>query len=330
MSQISIIVPVYKVEKYLPACVDSILVQTFADFELILVDDGSPDHCGMICDEYAKRDQRIRVIHQENQGLSGARNSGIDIAKGEYITFIDSDDIVSYDFLEILYLELKKNNATVSCCKLQNFEDGNFVENIFNSILSHCTKVMSGQEAVLSIYNATGDVGITACGKLFLKALFEGNRFPIGKIHEDQALIPIVLCGAEKVVSVNRYIYYYRCRSDSIMHMNFEVKRFDNIEAIDSCINYFRIKGYNKLTTAAKKTRKKVNALLVIQADSSGAHDLIPKKYYLTKIQALYYCYKYASNDTYSWYLAKLYPKAVIFHEYHMKVKSILRRLCGK
>ena len=94
MPGISVIVPVYKVEKYLHECVDSILAQTFRDFELILVDDGSPDNCGAICDEYAAKDSRIRVIHQENQGLSGARNSGIDVARGEYITFVDADDSI--------------------------------------------------------------------------------------------------------------------------------------------------------------------------------------------------------------------------------------------
>ena len=113
---VSIIIPVYKVEKYLPNCIESILRQTFKDFELILVDDGSPDNCGEICEEYAQKDSRIKVVHQPNGGLSAARNSGIDIAKGDYLTFIDSDDFVFPHYLEILVKLCQENDADMSVC----------------------------------------------------------------------------------------------------------------------------------------------------------------------------------------------------------------------
>ncbi len=124
MPEISIILPIYKVEKYLPACVDSILEQTFTDFELIMVDDGSPDRCEAICEDYAKKDERIRVIWQENQGLSGARNTGLDAAVGKYITFVDSDDVVNIYYLEELLQALIGNKADVSVCNYLAFHDG--------------------------------------------------------------------------------------------------------------------------------------------------------------------------------------------------------------
>ena len=127
MSQISVIVPVYKVEAYLPACIDSILAQTFTDFELILIDDGSPDHCGTICDEYAKKDVRIHVIHQENGGLSAARNAGIDWvfknSDSQWITFVDSDDMIISGMLERLRSVILITKADVCTCLHQRFDD---------------------------------------------------------------------------------------------------------------------------------------------------------------------------------------------------------------
>lgn len=116
MPEVSIIVPVYKVEPYLNKCVDSILAQTFTDFECILVDDGSPDSCGKICDEYVQKDSRVKVIHQENQGLSAARNSGLDMASGAWIVFVDSDDWIEPDAVEVLYRAALQNDADMAVC----------------------------------------------------------------------------------------------------------------------------------------------------------------------------------------------------------------------
>ena len=240
MPLISVIVPVYKVEAYLPACVDSILAQTFSDFELILVDDGSPDACGAICDSYAHMDSRIRVVHQKNGGLSAARNAGLDAAIGKYVTFVDSDDVIMQDYLRELYLAITKNDAEVACCKFQNFEGDKPDAESTESISEIHIKVMTGHEAVLSIYNATGEVNVNAYGKLFMVTLFCGKRFPVGKLHEDQALIPIVLCEAEAVAAADVRGYFYRQRPGSIMQKAFSQKRFDNLEGIDGCINYFR------------------------------------------------------------------------------------------
>lgn len=326
MPLISVIVPVYKVEKYLSACVESILAQTFRDFELILVDDGSPDACGAMCDQYALQDARIRVIHQQNGGLSAARNAGMDIAQGEYITFVDSDDMIACNFLDTLYVALKRNKAAAACCKFQEVENDASAEVGQHHNAEIHTQTMTGSTAVLSIYNATGEVTITACGKLFQRDLLKDKRFPTGKIHEDQALIPIILCNAATVVTLDTESYYYRNRPDSIMNKAFSDKRFDNIEGLDGCIRYFRERGHQNLVTAAKRTRKKVNALLVIDAYSGGASRLIPKKYRLTKFQAIYYCWKYASPNTCLWYLAKINTRTARCYEYYVKIKGMFSK----
>lgn len=329
MPQISVIVPVYKVEKYLHECVDSILAQTFRDFELILVDDGSPDNCGAICDEYAAKDSRIRVIHQENQGLSGARNSGIDVARGEYITFIDSDDVVSCDYLEVLFSGIVQNKADVSCCKMRAFQDGELPCSTSKPADETSTQLLSGRESVLSIYHGTGQVSIFAWGKLYRKYLLGNVRFPLRKLHEDQAIVPILLYEANCVASIDATNYYYRNRSDSITHKAFKANRFDNVEAIDSCILFFREHKDEELVTVAKRIRKKVNALLVILAKSEGADKEIPQAYHMSKAKAIYYLFKYAPDDTYSWYLSQLYPRGLRIHAYALKIRRMLRRISG-
>lgn len=331
MPTISVIVPVYNVEEYLPACVDSVRVQTFEDFELILVDDGSPDNCGAMCDEYAVQDSRIRVIHQENQGLSGARNTGMDTARGEYITFIDSDDLVTRDYLQLLLTAIVDNRADISCIRMREIDEQSLLSDVSSfSSGSHSIHVLSGQDAVLSVYQGTGEVGISAWGKLARKALLDPHPFPLGMLHEDQAVIPIVLYEADRVSAIDAVCYYYRNRSSSIMHTSFKVNRFDNMKGLDTCIRFFTEQGNDVLAAAAKEAKKKVNALLVILAESSGAHDEIPIQYRMSRLKALYLCRKYTSEDTYTWYLSQLFPSGWVIHEYLRKIKQTVCRLLGR
>ena len=179
---VSVIVPVYKVEPYLRRCVDSILNQSFQDFELILVDDGSPDSCGAICDEYAARDSRIHVIHQENKGLSGARNTGIDHANGEYLAFVDSDDKWSPYFLESLYKALKEHDADISQCRWE-YMHGDEIKEAYNPN-AKC-ECFTGREMLSNLYIQTGAYYVVAWNKLYKKELFEEIRYQEGRIHED-------------------------------------------------------------------------------------------------------------------------------------------------
>lgn len=179
MAIISVIVPVYNVEKYLPQCVDSVLSQTFSDFELILVDDGSPDKCGAICDEYARHDERVRVIHQKNGGLSAARNAGILAAQGRYITFVDSDDYIDADYCRYMYGMLSETNCDFAACALVRFRDG---EPIVQSAAADPEVQPLSNLVYLDRQMSTG---FSACGKLYRREVFASHMFRTGRLHED-------------------------------------------------------------------------------------------------------------------------------------------------
>ena len=198
MALISIIVPVYKVEPYLKRCVDSILAQTFTDFELILVDDGSPDNCGAICDEYASLHGNVRIIHQQNQGVSVARNAGINFAfensNSKWITFIDSDDWVHPQYLELLLKAVIENNVAISVCGfIKTFGEEPDMKNDGIEI-----NVISPEKLyVENNVNAT-----VPWGKLYTKECFKEIRYPVGKIHEDEFVTYKILFNELKIAVV--------------------------------------------------------------------------------------------------------------------------------
>ena len=181
--KITIVVPVYKVEKYLRRCIESILQQTYKNIEIILVDDGSPDNCGKICDEYKEKDNRIIVIHKENGGLSDARNAGIDIATGKYIAFIDSDDYVANNFISSLYDVCIKNECEIAQCKFKRVTEDYKEE---QKEISETT-ILDGKSAIKEIYGQNDVYTIVAWNKLYLKNLFNDIRYTVGKIHEDES-----------------------------------------------------------------------------------------------------------------------------------------------
>ena len=234
---ISIVVPVYNVEKYLKKCIDSIINQTYENLEIILVDDGSTDNSKKICDEYILKDNRIKVIHKENGGLSDARNVGVDKAKGEYIVFIDSDDWIDEKMIEILYYIIKKNNSDISICDYflaYNEEEQNQKEEIqfyqFNNI-----------EALKKLYDENLNIIMTiTCCKLFKKILFSDIKFPKGKIHEDEFTTYKLLYKSKKISYTNEKMYYYRQREDSITHRKFSIKNLDAVDAFEERISFFK------------------------------------------------------------------------------------------
>lgn len=221
---ISVIVPVYKVEKYIDRCVNSILKQTFKDFELILVDDGSPDKCGKICDEYAKKDDRIIVIHKTNGGLSDARNVGIDWAmknsNSEWITFIDSDDWVHVDYLMNLLTATVDNNIDISVCSYINTTGETNVEKE-NSPLNI---ELRGTEEFFINNNVNA---VVAWGKLYKKNLWIDIRYPYGKIHEDEFTTHKVLFKIKNIAYISQNLYYYYTNQNGIMHQKWTPKRLD-------------------------------------------------------------------------------------------------------
>lgn len=224
---ISIIIPVYKVEKYLEKCIESVLKQTYTNLQIILVDDGSPDNCGKICDEYAKKDSRIEVIHKANGGLSDARNVGISKAKGRYIGFVDSDDYIKEDMYEILLNLIKKYDADVSICNLYDVIDGKeYVRNKDNGIHEY-SRIDILKEILLD-----KNIQSYAWNKLYKKELFDEIKYPIGKKYEDIGTTFYLFEKCNKIVVTSEPEYYYLKRADSLVNNVTESTILDYTEII--------------------------------------------------------------------------------------------------
>ena len=245
MAQISVIVPVYKVEAYLDRCVGSILNQSFSDFELILVDDGSPDKCGQLCDGYAAWDSRIHVIHQENGGLSAARNSGIDWVFGnsesQWIAFVDSDDWIHREYLSQLYRAVTETGCAISACGLYRTvgEDrGGAVEYVCQAMSAddyYCSPVIHG--------------GVTAVAwnKLYHRSLFETLRYPVGKLHEDEFTTYLAVYAAGQVAVLEAELYAYYQNPQGIMNSAWNPRRLHALEAVEQQMDFARKNGKGRL-----------------------------------------------------------------------------------
>ena len=243
---ISIIIPVYKVEKYLEKCIQSVIKQTYENLQIILVDDGSPDNCGKICDEYAKKDHRIEVIHKSNGGLSDARNKGLEIAKGEYIGFVDSDDYIESDMYEVLYNLLKQYNVDVSICNFYTVSQGKIaIKNADNGIKEY-NRIEILKEILLD-----NDIQSYAWNKLYKRELFGEIKYPVGKKYEDIGTTFYLLEKCNKVVVTGKPEYYYINRQDSIVNNVTETTITDYIELIMQRYDYIEenikeLSSYNK------------------------------------------------------------------------------------
>ena len=234
MELISIIVPVYKVEEYLDKCVRSVVNQTYSNLEIILVDDGSPDRCGRMCEQWAERDQRIRVLHKANGGLSDARNAGMEIATGTYTAFVDSDDWIAPDFIQTLYDALKKSGAQIAGCDVCTVYPDREPELNGTGHVRVCT----AEEAICDILHGTGFRAV-AWNKLYLSSLLQGERYPVGKHHEDEFFTYRIYGKAEKLVYVDTPMYFYLQRQGSIMR-SFSIKRLDALEAYLERLDYLK------------------------------------------------------------------------------------------
>ena len=224
--EISIIVPVYQVEKYLNECIDSILAQTFTDFELILVDDGSPDNCPALCDAAAEKDSRVRVIHKINGGVSTARNAGLDAAQGNWIGFVDPDDFVDKTYYEKMLHAAVQAGAEMSACNILRLEE----DKTLNSYQERCLKneVLPREEIAHRIQLLPFRMVMT---RLCRREVFEGVRFPEGKNYEDAFTTPDVLEHVTKVACVAEPLYQYRLRPGSIMRAAVTLKNMEEIHA---------------------------------------------------------------------------------------------------
>lgn len=249
-SLISVIVPVYRVEKYLERCVKSILSQTYKNLEVILVDDGSPDQCPAICDACAEKDARVKVIHQENKGLSGARNAGIDAASGEYLAFVDSDDYVSPHFIEELYQLLQDTGCAIGQCRFSYVKGDGLVE---ESDSAFC--IYRGESLMEQLYGPEEKATcfVVAWNKLYRAELFKetGIRYPEGRIHEDEATTYRLFHEAKKLAFLDRALYGYYTENGGSITSVFSAKRLQWLTAHEERIAFFKKNGYEKLLPAA-------------------------------------------------------------------------------
>lgn len=229
---ISVIVPVYNVAKYLDACVVSIQRQTYTYLEILLIDDGSTDESGSICDRYALEDKRIRVIHQKNAGLSAARNKGISVCKGEYISFVDSDDFINRSFIESMYKVMAESGCDLVCMEAARFYDGDE-----KKVYSYW-KQIDNQKRYYTVYSSEQMLNIAfyqklsvtdAQLKLYKKRLFQNVEFPVGRYYEDLATTYLFILYSNRVAVIHHQLYAYRFRKSSIMTSTFNDKCLDCI-----------------------------------------------------------------------------------------------------
>lgn len=269
---VSVIVPIYKVERYLQQCIDSICNQTYEFLEIILVNDGSPDGCGRICDTNAERDSRIVVIHKENGGLSSARNAGLDAAKGDYVSFIDADDTIHPRFIEILLGLCRQYECDIAQCDYLTVAD-NSIALPLNTVQS--IKLYNNKQALYKMC-CTGDAAkyTIACNKVYKKELFQDICYPLGKMHEDEYTTYLLLWKARKIAVINLYMYYYLQRETSIMGSGFSVKRLDALTAFHERLEFLRDKQLWEEYEATLRTLvgliKKYNILLRDNVEDSA------------------------------------------------------------
>ena len=248
---ISVIVPVFNVEKYLNKCLSSVVCQTHKNLEIILIDDGSTDSSGKLCDEWALKDSRIKVVHKQNGGLSSARNEGLNIATGNFIAFVDSDDHIEPDMIETLLKNLRANDSDICICSF-------VMEDEQGEIVSDCKPLISqtspGKEALKWLSEPRQDRYCVAWNKLYKKELFDEIRFPLGLIHEDQWIAHYVFFNAKKITCIPDVLYHYLIRSNSIMQASNPMKHFSDIDAILDRISFYEQNSLTHLLLGVEKT----------------------------------------------------------------------------
>lgn len=228
--KVSVVVPIYQIERELPQCIESILQQTFSDFQLILVDDGSEDGCAKICDRYAQRDERVMCIHKKNGGLSSARNAGTVVARAEWITYVDGDDCIAPVYLEKMWEAVQRSGADVAVCMFSCTGNPSSREGDYAFTLNRVDAVKE------MLYQKTMDV--SACGKLYRTQVMRQNLFPVGFVFEDILPITKVICAAERVVVLPEQLYGYVQREGSIMHSRNHRFREDELIMTDKMFEY--------------------------------------------------------------------------------------------
>lgn len=273
---ISIIIPIYNVQKYLERCVESVLGQTYHNLEIILVDDGSTDNSCAICDKYKSMDKRVMVVHKKNGGLSDARNAGIEIANGRYLFFLDSDDYLASRAIEVLHRRIVDEDAEIAICNFSwiNAEGQKFCrEDIIRD------EILSTDDLLGKLVSDNNFYYVVAWNKLYARKLFDQLRFMYGKIHEDEYIVHRIFGECRKAVSVSDILYYYIKTDNSITTSNTSIKRLDYIEALDDRIDFFKDNSYINYAEKTMKLLWWVFSELYISVDITDENEEKMKKF---------------------------------------------------
>ena len=320
MPQISVIVPIYKCEEYIHRCVNSILNQTFSDFELILVDDGSPDNCGKICEEYAKKDFRVKVIHQVNQGQAAARNNGVKESQGEWIHFVDSDDMIHPKTLEILYKTAIDNDVKLSMCSA--FQGENIPDDFTKNHNITADILNMDEENVSHLCKNEKYYYWVVWGKLLHKSIFLKYPLTEGRIYEDNAIVCKWLHEAKKVAVIPSPLYFYYINTSGTTKKDFTEKQLDILWAFEEQISFFHSLDYEKITEHLASYYFEISANMYYRAKHEGNN-----KKYIKTIKK----HKKHIEKTYSKYIhldaekkLYIYEKTNPFMFFFMRIKRKL------
>ncbi|WP_333626004.1 glycosyltransferase [Sphingobacterium siyangense] len=272
---ISIIIPVYNVEQYLPECLTSVISQTYRNLEIILINDGSTDGSGSICAAYAKNDVRIKVINKTNGGLSDARNMGLDLANGEYVSFVDSDDIIDKNFIRNLLQVLLDSKASISMCDYTNFTS---VTPAKQPMHDYSIEVYTGEYMLNNLYNQSWiPKNVIACNKLYKRSVWSNLRYTVGVLHEDEYIIHELYANTNRLAYTREPLYFYRQREASITK-EISPKRINDVMTIfDLRESFFKANGYNHLITPNYQAKLLNIGLLAITYKNDRARKLLNK-----------------------------------------------------
>lgn len=329
MDFISIIVPIYNAEKFIKRCVESIIRQSYPLLEIILVDDGSTDYSPMICEEMSEKDTRIKVVHQKNNGVSSARNTGIQMSTGQYIMMVDSDDYLYERTVELMLREIKKNEADLAICGFERGTDESFT---FQVDLSLESSVINNREALNRIYknNYCALQYVAPWAKLYTRKLFENMRYPEGKIFEDIYLTHHILYKCKRIAVLPQKMIYYSFYDESLMNKPFHLGKLDYLEALKERINFFEKCGFDELHDVAYD--EYLHSLIW---EYSRTRDILHDKKAMNKIAGLFkeIYKKWHSSKRYpretAWYLKAfaINPEIIVWY---WKVNSVFEKIWRK
>ena len=272
MPKISIIVPVYNIENYIERCIDSIIGQTYDNLEVILVDDGSTDKSGLVCDEYAQKDSRVKVIHKENGGLSSARNCGLDNAHGDFIMFVDGDDYISKSMCRILYSSIVENDSDMAVCSINNIDENGNAIDFLNDDDPLRDRVMSKTEFQDALIHKGNWYYSVAWNKLYKAEILKDVRYPLNHIHEDEFVIHHIIDNCKTISTVTDRLYNYISHSTSITHKKYNIRRLDIMTALtDRVMFYIKTEASRDVITTTAVENVKTLYITYMRSDMNEA-----------------------------------------------------------